>query len=184
MITLNLLPPPLKAALRRRAIYAALEQVMIAAFGLLLTACVLLLLVRIRLLRVLNDVQGRQILSAEYLSVNKDIRALNAQIGRIELLQKMQISPTALLLDIGQRTPEGVRLSSIDFDVSSESLRLSGRAQRREDLLAYESAIKASPFVKSLDSPISNLFQKSDINFQFKIVLNVQALKDVFNHAP
>ena len=49
---------------------------------------------------------------------------------------------------------------------------------------SYEEAMRASPFVKSLQSPISNLFQKTDINFQFMIVLNVDAMRKVYETAP
>ena len=45
-------------------------------------------------------------------------------------------------------------------------------------------AMRASPFVSSLQSPISNLFQRADINFQFLIVLNADAMKKVFEDAP
>lgn len=182
MITLNLLPPPLKESLRGHVIYASIERLMIAACAFLLLGSVLLLLIRIRLTRVLGDVQSRQILSAEYISVNAGVKLLNGQIARVDTLQKLQIFPSILLLDLARRTPNGITITGLDFDIPSESMRLNGTADLRENLLAYEIALKQSPFVKSLDSPISNLFQKSGISFQFKILLNVPALKAAVEH--
>jgi len=184
MIALNLLSPDQKAALRARVIYAMLERLMIAFVSSMLIASILILLVKIELTNNLGQVQGRQILSSEYVTVNNDIRLLNQQIGRIETLQKLAVSPSALLRDIAARTPSGVRVTGMDFDIKSQSMRLNGTAKDRDDLLAYEAAVRASQFVKTLQSPISNLFQKTDINFQFMIVLNVDAMKKVYEAAP
>ncbi|HTK59777.1 MAG TPA: hypothetical protein VL283_01085 [Candidatus Baltobacteraceae bacterium] len=184
MIALNLLSPAQKQALRARVIYAMIERLMIAFVSSLLIASIVLLLVKIQLIQNLGQVQTRQILSAEYVTVNNDIRQLNQQIGRIETLQKMAVSPSELLRDVVNRTPPGVRISGMDFDVKTQSMRLNGVASGREDLLAYEESMRASPFVKSLQSPISNLFQKTDINFQFMIVLNVDAMRKAYETAP
>ncbi|HJV32822.1 MAG TPA: hypothetical protein VJ694_02230 [Patescibacteria group bacterium] len=184
MIALNLLSPEQKEALRARVIYAMLERLMIALVSSLLVASILLLLIKIELTQNLSQVQTRQILSSEYVTVNNDIRQLNQQISRVESLQKLAISPSSLLRDVAERTPPGVKITGMDFDVKSQSMRLNGMAAGREDLLKYEEAMKSSPFVKSLQSPISNLFQKTDINFQFMIVLNVDAMKKVYEAAP
>jgi Tfp pilus assembly protein PilN len=184
MITLNLLPPALKSSLRAHAIYAALEQIMVIACSLLLLSSLALLLIRIRLISVLDDVQSRQILSAEYTTTNKDVVRLNTRIGRIEALQNLQISSTALLFDIARRTTPAVGITSLEFDIASASLHINGRADQRDALLAFEQSLKESPYVKSVESPISNLFKKNDINFQLKIVLNTAALKSVFSSEP
>lgn len=184
MIALNLLSPAQKEALRTRVLYAHLERLMVALVGSLLVAGVLLFLIKFELTINLNQVQARQILASQYVTVNRDIRLLNQQIGRIETLQKLAVSPSSLLRDVAVRTPPGVTVTGLDFDVRTQSMRLSGIAAGREDLLAYETAFRASPFVAKLESPISNLFQKNDINFQFKIVLNVEALKQPYEPAP
>jgi Tfp pilus assembly protein PilN len=184
MISLNLLSPAQKHALHARVVYAMIERLMIAFVTSLLVASIALLLIKIELTKGLSQVQTRQILSSEYVTVNNDIRQLNQQIGRIETLQKMAVSPSALLRDLAERTPPGVRVSGLDFDVKTKSMRLNGVASLREDLLAYEEAMRASPFVETLQSPISNLFQKEDINFQFMIVLDVEAMKKAYEPTP
>jgi len=184
MIGLNLLSPGQKAALRARVVYAMIERLMIAFVSSMLVASILLLLIKIELTKALGQVQTRQVLSSEYVSVNTQVRQLNQQIGRVETLQKLAVSPSQLIRDVAERTPAGVRVTGMDFDVKSKAMRLNGIANGRDDLLAYEDAMRASPFVQTLQSPISNLFQKSDINFQFTIVLNVDALKKVYETSP
>jgi len=150
----------------------------------MLVASIVLLLIKIELTKNLSQVQTRQILSAEYVTVNNDIRQLNQQIGRVEALQRLAVSPSELLRDIATRTPSGVQVTGLDFDVKSQSMRLNGTAAGRDDLLAYEQTMRGSAFVKELQSPISNLFQKENISFQFLIVLNVDAMKKIYETAP
>jgi Tfp pilus assembly protein PilN len=184
MIALNLLSPGQKEALRARVIYAMIERLMIALVSSVLAPSILLLLIKIELTKGLGEVQTRQILSSEYVTVNNDIRQLNQQVGRVEALQRMAVSPSELLRDVATRTPPGVQVTGMDFDVKSRAMRLSGTAVDRDALLAYEEAFRASPFVETLQSPISNLFQKTDIAFQFTIVLDVDAMKKVYEAAP
>lgn len=179
MITLNLLSPAQKEALRSRVFFAMLERLMIAILGAVMLGSGLLLIVKAELTKNLENVQERQVLTADYAKANNDIRLLNQQFSRIDALQKLALSPSSLFRDLSTRTPDGIQIVGVDFDVKSASMRVNGVAARREDLLAYETAMKASPFVKSLESPISNLFEKANINFHFDIVLDAAAL-----HAP
>src|SRR5512147_203981 len=111
MIALNLLSPEQKEALRSRVVYAMIERLMIALVSSLLTASIALLLIKIELTQNLSQVQTRQILSSEYVTVNNDIRQLNQQIGRVESLQKLAVSPSSVLRDVAERTPPGVKIT-------------------------------------------------------------------------
>lgn len=184
MIALNLLSPQQKKALRSRMIYALIERVSIVGVTATLLATIAVLQIRIELIKNLQSVQARQLLTANYMRANKDIAGLNAQIARVETLQKLAISPGSLLLDITGRTPPGVGIANLDFDVASGSMRIAGTAAQREDLLAFEEALKKSPFVKKLTSPISNLFEKTDISFSFDIALETAALHAAYEPTP
>ncbi len=184
MIALNLLSPSQKAALRSRVFFALIERLMIVLTGIALLGSVLLLLIRIELTRNLSDVQARQVLTKDYARANSDIGVLNQQLGRIDALQRMAFSPSALLRDLASRTPDGVAVGTLDVDMKSGSMRLNGTSARREELLTFEAAMKQSPFVKSLESPISNLFQRRDISFHFDIILNPAALRAPFEPSP
>lgn len=180
MIALNLLSPNQKEALRTRIIYAMIERLMIAFVASMLLSSIILLFIKIELIQVLSQVQTRQILSSEYVTVNNDIRLLTQQITRIESLQRMAFSPSSLILEIGSRTPSGVGLTGLDMDIKTKSMRINGISVDRENLLKFEESLRSMDFVTSLESPISNLFQKSDINFQFTIILDAEALKKAY----
>lgn len=184
MITLNLLSPAQKEALRGRVIFAMIERLMILILTATLAGSALLLLIKMELINGLGGVQVRQVLTTDYAKANNDIHALNQQASRIEALQKLALSPSSMMRDLAARTPPGVSVTGFDFDVKTSSMRLNGVAARREDLLAFETSMKASPYVANLESPISNLFQKTDISFHFDVTLNVDALHAPFEPSP
>lgn len=183
MISLNLLPPAQKDALQSRMLYAVIERVVTALVLFSALSGLLLVAIKIRLAHNLARIQERQILTEEYAAANADIGALERQLSRVDALQQMAVSPSALLQDIARRTPPGVAIASLAFDAGTARLDLTGIAARREDLLAYEEALKASPFVAQLDSPISNLFRKTDADFRFTIQLRADALKKPYEPA-
>lgn len=177
MIALNLLSPAQKSALRARVIYAMLERFMIMLVMTVLAGSTLLLLVKIRLTQNLSQVVARQILSTEYVTVNRDIKELNRLIGRVAAVQGQYASPSTLIRDLADRTPAGIMITGFDAELRTQSLKLSGIARERDALLEFVEALKGSPYVGKVESPISNLFQKRDINFQLQVVLDVAALK-------
>lgn len=184
MIGLNLLSPAQKDALRMRVLYALIERLMITLVFFTFLSGFLLILTKIQLSKNLTEIESRQILTAEYLTVNDSVKALEQQIARIETLQHMAISPSSLLRDIGERTPEGIAITSLRFDIPASILEVTGVAAKRDDLLSYEASLKKSPFVKQLDSPISNLLRKTDVDFQFAIKLNADAMKEAYETTP
>ena len=184
MIGLNLLSPTQKEALRARVLYAMLERLMISVVAASLLAATVLLLIKIQLAKNLSQIEGRQILTAEYVTVNNEVKALDRQIARVDALQRLAVSPSALMRDLAVRTPSGIAIASINYEIATGEMHLTGIAARREDLLAYETELKKSAFIKKLDSPISNLFQKTEVNFQFTISLNVEAMKKAYEPTP
>lgn len=183
MIALNLLSPIQKEALRNRVLFAMIERLMIFLTVAVLLLGIFLLMLRIRLTRTLGDVQSRQLLSTEYVSVNGEIRRLNEVITRIERVQREVTPASTLVIDVVGRVPPGVSIGNLAFETRTQSLRLNGQAANREALLTFEERLRASPYVKTLESPISNLFEKADINFTFQAVLDVEALKKTIEPA-
>jgi Tfp pilus assembly protein PilN len=179
MNNLNLMSETQKDALYSRVVYAMIERLLIFLAAVILIASVALLFVEVRLNQNLSLTLARQTLSAEYRSINKRVGELNDLITRIEATQKKIYPASTVLIDVAGRTPAGVTVTAMDFETKTNSMRLSGVADTRASLLKFEEALKQSPFIKTLESPISNLFQKSNIVFRFQAVLNVEPIKKV-----
>lgn len=177
MIDLNLLSPDRREALNARILYANIERTMIVLVIVTFLTALLLVAIKTRMLHRLNDIESRQLLSTEYVAVNKEIKQLNASINSIEKLQKRAAPASILIEDIVRRTPPGILISELDFETQTRSMRINGFASTRDSLLSYESNLLDSPFIEKLDSPISNLFLKTDLDFRFQAVLNIDRLR-------
>ncbi len=177
MIALNLLSPEQKNTLLARVIYAMIERLMIFFVALTLSLAIVLLLVKISLTQVLTVAISRQVLSSQYVGVNNETKRLNNIAIQVAKLQSAIVPIDSLIEDVASRTPPGITLDSLNYDVKSNAMGLSGRADTRGHLLDYEEALRGSPFVKSLDSPISNLFQKTDISFTLQAITDTDAVR-------
>lgn len=171
MISLNLLSPQQKEALRMR-VYCALVSRLAAAgimLAILLTAA--LVAVKIGLTRQLQTAQGRQLLSNEYGTANQDTLAINAATSRIGKLQDASVALSPIMHDLLGRVPDGVQLSVISIDARSRAFSVSGLAATRDQLLRFEESLRGSPYLAKLDNPLNNLFQKNDVRFTMTATL-------------
>jgi Tfp pilus assembly protein PilN len=174
MIHLNLLSSNQKEALRARILFAMMERLMIILVSFTLLTLTALFAIKIRLTTTLSDVQGRQVLGQEYVSTNNETRKLNDAGARIERVQKAFLPNSAILTDFIKRAPAGVSITTMNYEIRTKALRVNGLAATREDLLAYEAALRGSPYVAKLESPVSNLLRKKDASFLFNAVLKVE----------
>lgn len=177
MIDLNILSQERQAAIKGRMTHALVERIMVSLVVAVLMGTLLLLFMKIRLSDTLATIQSRQVLGSQYVSVNKRIEELNGSVKTIERFQKEAVPASIMLTDIASRTPEGVLISQLTFETPTESVRIVGFAETRDQLLAYEGALLESPYLTELDSPISNLFERTDLNFTFNAVMDVERLK-------
>lgn len=184
MITLNLLSPEKKAALAARIIYAMIERLMITLVISSLCVTIALLFVKAQLTWNLSNTQSRQILTNEYAATNSDTKRLNAAAAKLDAIERAVTPVPPLIEDVASRTKAGIRIERFDYDVASKTLRLTGVADTRADLLAYQEALRGSPYVKKADLPISELFDKTDLHFTIQAEIDGEALKKTVEPKP
>lgn len=98
-------------------------------------------------------------------SINKNSRDISSAGSDFTVI-------TDKLLELINKMPANVKFTSVDIDRKTNSLILTGTALTRDALLAYQENLKSTSWVKNVESPVSQLFQKSNINFEFKAQLN------------
>jgi len=184
MIDLNLLSPARQAAIKSRIFYSLIERIVLALVLVTLLISLMLLGIKIRLANNLETIRSRQVLSTQYVTVNKQINDLNRSVARIEKLQKEVVPASLFIEDIASRAPEGIHLSNLEFETTTRNVRISGHADTRDTLLRFEGELLESPYLSDLDSPISNLFEKTDLNFSFGALLETDRLKAELEPGP
>jgi Tfp pilus assembly protein PilN len=101
--------------------------------------------------------------------VEEKISETNKSINQIYKKQEEMIVWTPILEKTSEIIPEGVYLNAFSYNKSSERVNISGYAETREALLEYEKNLKESEYFKEVESPLSNIIKKEDIEFSFQI---------------
>lgn len=114
-------------------------------------------------------------LSESAMLVNKEFSHYNQEIRKVNLLFKnfsatnKNYSPLSpKLIDLATKLPPDIRITSLSLRREDGTFVLSGIAKTREALLAYQTNLNKIEWLSQLQTPNSQLFQKENINFEFK----------------
>jgi hypothetical protein len=184
MISLNLLSPKQKETLKVRVLTALIERSLISLFAVALSLAVILLLIRIELTQELTRIQSQETLSSQYAAVNNKIRTINGAVARLDRVQQGFVPISRLYADIIGRMPIGVTLDGIKVDMGTKIADIQGNAALREDLIAFEAALKDSPFVAGVESPIANLFSRKELSFRLTLTIKPEAIRALLDENP
>jgi hypothetical protein len=87
----------------------------------------------------------------------------------------LHTSFSSLLLEIEALLPEGVRLEKLA--TKEYKVFLTGVAETREGFLTMEENIKKNSCFESLNTPLSNLFSETDVQFQVDFTVKQDCLR-------
>ncbi|MFA6512096.1 MAG: hypothetical protein WCV86_03175 [Patescibacteria group bacterium] len=109
-------------------------------------------------------------------TLDDSIRALNAQTQHLADLYNKNISYSVLMNEIGQSVTPGIVLEKISLNTLTSSLVLTGTAKTRDNLLAFQDALTALPYIDEMNTPLSTFTQRENIPFDYNISLNLEAI--------
>lgn len=174
MLHLNLLPAEIKQETETKRIYSLTKRI----FGvlILLTVAASIIFVGAKIF-VINDFKkfAREDQPAKKTD-NQDyaakIKAINEELAAVTQIQKEFTPYSGLVADITGRVPSGISLSLLKIDGAEKTVRMSGRAKTRSDLLSLKENLIASPILLDVDLPVQNILEKENINFDLDMKLN------------
>lgn len=165
--TLNLLPPEKKADLRVAVIYAHVRSIIIVVLALSAIVSFTLLSVRIVLDRTLTDLTQAQgtAETEEFKKVTTEINDMNAFLGHLDLLSVGRSSWTKALDGLDAVVPSGVTLTRVNLAADGNMI-IYGHGRTRDDVLAFRRGLEESPLFTEVSSPLANILQRTDVNFE------------------
>lgn len=169
-ITLNLLPPVKKEALRLGLVLAYAQTMVFLFFIVTVFAAVALVYVKIMVSDIGRDLerQSASLGGEETAAVTSDIKQINDFLNDVDKLEK-QFEPWSVFFErLTPLIPPGTQLTRIRIDESGR-IFLSGVAPTRNDALELLRRLKEAPFVTDVVSPLSNILQKQQVNFDFEM---------------
>ena len=176
MSTLNLLPEHQKNRLARERTFLIAHTVIGAILVAVTVSAMVLTVARISLITEYNKIKhDTTLVNVEHLSLENNIDDLNRKINTASKVQENFSKWSEILLSLGVIVPNGVELNYLYLSRAAKTFRLNGHAQNRDALLAAKAAFTDSPYVAKLEAPLSNLLEKSNIEFRFTGELSAEA---------
>lgn len=161
-----------REGLRRFLIVALLSLATVIFLGILLMGPVYLLVFQQRIAQEDEELSLRNGKSTEHINqISNEIKKINSKLFVFESNAKNYSAPKTIkgILDI---IPSGIKLTDISFEVTSEArgrAQLRGNASTRENLLNFLKVLNDSGLFSKVDSPVSNILKKTDVDFSINL---------------
>jgi len=142
---------------------------------LLFTICItgIAFLLGLLLLRShLHDMSSTMALAASpYIQKNREIHTVNQALKTVDDIQAEYLLWTDVLAEFSGTLPSGIALDTLDIDFSKNILKLSGRANSRDELLVFSKQLEALPWVNPVSIPLSQLIGEPPLVFSIETPL-------------
>jgi len=170
-VTLNLISPEHKASLRKAHSLAHAERMLFTACLVAAFCAATILGIRMMLATTRDSlVQNSSGEATETSEFAEQARQINTYMKRINDLEDATIAWSSLLQELTLAAPSGVHYTTISVDRTG-SIRLSGMAQTRADVLALKTVLESSPLLTDVQAPLSNILTQKDVKFDFDMKL-------------
>jgi Tfp pilus assembly protein PilN len=180
---INLLPPERRRLVRNESIAVSIINIVksMNAGLLLMTVLALVMVGAVWLYSWAATPTTQEELNQavdQYQTLRDRIAQENVVLERLEEVGQKRIAWSEMLIDFFATTPPGVTLSRLGGDVvfadgvvASGTLNFAGQAATRNALTIYEERLRSLPGVRQVNSPTSNLLERTNPLFQFTLTV-------------
>lgn len=177
MITLNLLDPQRKKNYLLRKILLTIQKGIEILFFFILIIGIIFYIAEYYIDKNFQAIiEQTTFINQNVSSFNKEINQINYQLKEISNIQSEYIAWSPLLIEITNAIPEGVKLDSLKIDKNELTILMKGRAAVRNDFLILKNNLNNIYFIDKIESPLTNLLKKEDVDFKFTIFLDGERL--------
>ena len=178
MLVLNLVSDELKKEIKFRHLYQLIKKINFIFIILTIIIAIILLVARIILQNNFNKVvEQTTLVTRSNQSYNNKIREINSKLNFTENIQKDFISWSSLIEDLAKITPADVTFYFVKINYSDQTLKLKGRAAQRDSLLTLKNEMENSNLYQDLQFPLKNILEKTNVEFEIEVKLNLENLK-------
>jgi hypothetical protein len=108
-------------------------------------------------------------------SYNKKIQNFNDLIDRTQEIQSDYIPWNCFLGSFMVAKP-GIQMQMMTIDKKTATMVIRGFASTRDNLLEYKASLEKNPLISQLDLPFNSLLNKTDINFEITVKINIKKI--------
>ena len=114
----------------------------------------------------------------EYYTYNQDVKNINNLVKNINLANQNFVPTAPKLKELISLLPNDIKINSLQIDHPAQTLIITGTALTRSVLLRYQDVLNSISWITKVETPASQLFQKDNINFEFRAKLKNISLKE------
>ena len=103
--------------------------------------------------------------------LEKKVQALNTEIRNVKLINDQHYQWSLALIELGNITPNGVHMDSVNFDRATGRVDVRGYADRRDDVIQFWSNVTKSSYFGGINFPLNNLEQATNTLFTFSFLI-------------
>lgn len=183
MITINLLPKKEIKRLRLLKLHSFLFRQILLLSGFAVLVVFLFLgsdLLLRRNLEIINTQLQNKMQEGDassFLELKNKIDQFNQNLEQSARLEKNHIRLSPSLIELTRLTSPELSLTSLKVHLKEGYTELSGIAKTRDKLLEFQDNLEKSDFFEAVESPLSNLTSKENIEFQLKFKIKGEFLK-------
>ena len=176
MITINLVPENEKKEFQLLNIYIAIKNfVFLLLLGTVLSAIVLIFgkIILLDYLQKMLAINMANIASSK--SIDIDIKNLNNEIKKAQLIQGNHIYWINFFSRFGSIINDGVIINSLKLSQNG-TLEIEGMAKTRQNLMDFESNVANSGYFGDFKFPYETFFEKENIRFSIKLLFDPKTI--------
>lgn len=113
----------------------------------------------------------------EHYTYNQDVKNINDLIRNVNLANQNFVPVTPKLKELISLLPNDIKINSLQIDLRAQTLTINGTALTRSALLNYQGVLNGTSWITKVETPASQLFQKENVNFEFRAQLKNISLK-------
>ena len=117
-------------------------------------------------------------INREYYTYNQDVKNINDLVRNINLANQNFVPVTPKLKELISSLPSDIKINSLQIDRPAQTLVITGTALTRAALLNYQDVLNKISWITTVETPASQLFQKENVNFEFRVKLKNISLKN------
>ena len=179
MLTLNLVSKELREDIKSKHIYNLLKKICLLIITVSIFISIILLSAKIMMQNNFNKiVEQTTLVTGTSSSYNQKVNTINSKISSVKNIQNNYIALSYLIESLSKITPNSLSYSMMEINIEEKKMELRGSADDRDDLLAIKKGLGELGVFENIESPIQNILQKKDINFQINANINIDALKE------
>ena len=112
--------------------------------------------------------QTAALVDREYSGQNQDIKNINLLTKNINLSSRNFVPLGPKIKEFASLLPPDIKTNYIRLDRQAQTLVINGTAKTRNALLNFQNVLNNVDWISQVETPASQLFQKENINFEFK----------------